>query len=90
MLVNEILKPISMERGYFAYGKFDQIRQSIPYAPFAKAFGTIIRQIMTENKEKLEDWRKKIQNTLGNNGSVMSKVIPNWNRLSVSSHRLKL
>ena len=76
MLVNEILKPISMERGYFAYGKFDQIRQSIPYAPFAKAFGTIIRQIMTENKEKLEDWRKKIQNTLGNNGSVMSKVIP--------------
>ena len=31
---------------------------------------------MTENKEKLEDWRKKIQNTLGNNGSVMSKVIP--------------
>ena len=27
MLINEILKPIAMEKGYYAYGKFDQLRK---------------------------------------------------------------
>jgi histidine kinase len=33
MLVNETLKPIATKKGFFVYGKFDQLKQNIPYSP---------------------------------------------------------
>ncbi|MGI6668858.1 MAG: AAA family ATPase [Acetivibrionales bacterium] len=76
MLVNEVLKPIASKKGYFAYGKFDQLRQNIPYAPFAAAMGSVIRQLMTESREKLEAWRKKIRRALGQSVAVVAELIP--------------
>ncbi|NSW91777.1 MAG: AAA family ATPase [Firmicutes bacterium] len=76
MLINETLKPIAMKKGYFAYGKFDQLRQNIPYASFAAAMGSVIRQLMTESKENLEIWREKILRALGRSGAVITGLIP--------------
>lgn len=76
MLVNEILRPIAMGKGYYSYGKFDQLRQNIPYAPIAAALGNVIRQLMTESSERLEKWRKRILRAVGSNGAVLTALIP--------------
>ncbi|NLM20300.1 MAG: AAA family ATPase [Peptococcaceae bacterium] len=76
MFINEILKPLAMEKGYYAYGKFDQLRKNIPYAPYVSALGSVIRQLMTEHGEKLEVWRSKILHALGQSGAVITELIP--------------
>jgi histidine kinase len=76
MLINEILRPVAMARGYYSYGKFDQLRQNIPYAPIAAALGSVIKQLMTENSERLEKWRKRVLRAVGSNGAVLTALIP--------------
>ncbi|NLY42925.1 MAG: AAA family ATPase [Clostridiaceae bacterium] len=72
----EVLKPIAIEKGYFAYGKFDQLQQNIPYSPFVTALESLIRQLMTESKEQLAIWKQKILRTLGKNGAIITDLIP--------------
>jgi len=76
MLVVESFKAATSGKGYFIMGKFDQLGQNIPYAPFSVAFGNLVRQLMTESQERLEQWKKKIQRALGQNGAVITEVIP--------------
>ncbi|NLO96870.1 MAG: AAA family ATPase [Peptococcaceae bacterium] len=76
MLINEVLQPLAMEKGYFGYGKFDQLRKNLPYAPYVNALGNVIRQLMTEHRDKLELWRCKILHALGQSGAVITELIP--------------
>jgi PAS domain S-box-containing protein len=75
-LVNELQKPIVRERGIFISGKFDQYKQDIPYSTLVQAFQTVVRQILTEPEEQLATWRKQIQAVFGNNGRLITDVIP--------------
>lgn len=76
MLINESLKPRVLDKGYFISGKFDQLGQNIPYAPFAAAFGNLVRQLMTESQEELDRWKKRILRALGRSGTVVTGIIP--------------
>lgn len=76
MLLNEVLKPIALEKGLYATGKFDQLRHNVPYAAFAGAFRELIKQLMTESREELEYWKNRITKALGRNGAVIMEVIP--------------
>lgn len=76
MLINDSLKPVAVEKGYFLAGKFEQIRQNKPYGPFAQAFGNLMRQLMTESQKNLDIWKQKIQSVLGRSGAVISQIIP--------------
>jgi len=75
-LVYEIHKPIVGARGYFIAGKFDQFKRNIPYGALIQAFEGLIRQILTESSEKINWWRHKILNDLGQNTRVIIDVIP--------------
>ncbi|MGE5542631.1 MAG: helix-turn-helix transcriptional regulator [Bacillota bacterium] len=75
-LINEVLRPAAVARGYFVSGKFDQLKRNTPYAPFAQAFGSLIRQLMTESQESLSRWRKRIQHAVGRSGALITHVIP--------------
>ena len=75
-LVNEIHKPIVRQRGYFIAGKFDQFKRNIPYTSLIQAFQDLIRQMLTENSEKIALWKEKLSNAFGPNGQVMIDVIP--------------
>ncbi|MGE5474929.1 MAG: diguanylate cyclase [Ignavibacteriales bacterium] len=77
MLVNEIHKPIVAKRGYFICGKYDQFRRDVPYSSIIQAFQGLINQILVESDEKIELWREKILCALGNNGKIITDVIPN-------------
>ncbi|MFN6515129.1 MAG: AAA family ATPase [Nostoc sp. CreGUA01] len=75
-LVQEIYKPITKARGYFISGKFDQFQRNIPYSAIVKAFQSLVRQLLTESQEQLNQWQEKLSNAVGANGQVIIDVIP--------------
>ncbi|AFZ12489.1 multi-sensor signal transduction multi-kinase [Crinalium epipsammum PCC 9333] len=75
-LVNEVHKPIVRDRGYFISGKFDQFKRNIPYASVIEAFQDLIRQLLTETSAKIANWKEKLLNALGENGQVITEVLP--------------
>ncbi|MEG4212923.1 AAA family ATPase [Microcoleus sp. S13_B4] len=75
-LVNEVHKPVAAKRGYFIAGKFDQFKRNIPYASLIQAFQSLLRQLLTEDSEKLAVWKEKILTALSQNGSLIINVIP--------------
>ncbi|XXX76529.1 AAA family ATPase [Sorangium sp. So ce134] len=75
-VVSEIHKPIAKQGGYFAAGKFDQFTRNVPYAAVIAALREIVRQILTESKEELADWKARISAAVAPNGRVIAEVIP--------------
>lgn len=75
-LVGEIHKPVTRERGYFIRGKFDQYRQSQPYAAFTQAFEQFADLLLSESEETLLQWRDKILAAANGNGAVLIEVMP--------------
>jgi len=75
-LVQEMYMPVTQQRGYFISGKFEQFQRNVPYSAVINAFQDLVRQLLAENEEKLNCWRKKILKTLGSNGQVIIDVIP--------------
>eukprot|EP01125_Pyxidicula_operculata_P005926 TRINITY_DN2070_c0_g3_i1.p1 TRINITY_DN2070_c0_g3~~TRINITY_DN2070_c0_g3_i1.p1 ORF type:complete len:2083 (-),score=253.85 TRINITY_DN2070_c0_g3_i1:129-6377(-) len=75
-LVNEVLKPITRERGYFVSGKFDQMNQCRPYASISYAFKSLMLKLLREPKEELVLWKKKMNAALGSNSQVIINIIP--------------
>jgi predicted ATPase/signal transduction histidine kinase/DNA-binding NarL/FixJ family response regulator/tRNA A-37 threonylcarbamoyl transferase component Bud32 len=80
-LVNEVHKPIIRQRGYFISGKFDQYKRNIPYASIIQAFQELIRQLLTESLEKINNWKTKILAAVGDNGQVIIDVIPDVEKI---------
>ncbi len=81
VLVNEIHKPITKQRGYFINGKFDQLQRDIPYAAITQAFQDLIRQLLSEPESILETWKEKILSALGNNGQIIIDIIPGLEKI---------
>jgi diguanylate cyclase (GGDEF)-like protein len=75
-LVNEIHKPVIAKRGYFVFGKYDQFRKDVPYSAIIQSLQGLIRQIISESEEKIQVWRERILAALGQNGKVITDVIP--------------
>ncbi|GET40563.1 trifunctional serine/threonine-protein kinase/ATP-binding protein/sensor histidine kinase [Microseira wollei] len=75
-IIKEIHKPIVRQRGYFIAGKFDQFKRNIPYASITQAFQSLIGQLLTEPADKLQIWKNKLLEALGQNGQVIIDVIP--------------
>jgi len=75
-LVNQISQTIVQQQGYFISGKFDQLKNNIPYSAFIQAFQQLIQQILTEIPEKIADWKDKITTALGANNQVIIDLIP--------------
>jgi PAS domain S-box-containing protein len=75
-VVNELHKAIVLPRGIFISGKFDQYKRDIPYATFAQAFETLVRQILSKNEAEIERWRDAIRDAVGLNGQLVVNLIP--------------
>ncbi|MCP4159856.1 MAG: AAA family ATPase, partial [Deltaproteobacteria bacterium] len=76
VIINEVHKPIVEKRGYFIAGKYDQFKRNIPYTSIIQAFTDLAKEIITESDEKLVKWKFEILNAVGNNGAVITDVIP--------------
>ncbi len=75
-VVNEVHKPIVRQQGYFIKGKFDQFNRNIPLSAFVQAFRDLMKQLLAESDEKIQDWKIKILEAVGENGKVIIEVIP--------------
>ena len=75
-LVQEVYKPITKASGYFIAGKFDQFQRNIPYAAVVKAFGSLVKQLLTESETQLGAWKEKLLAAFGDNGQIIIDVIP--------------
>ncbi|WP_242060402.1 AAA family ATPase [Aerosakkonema funiforme] len=75
-VVNEVHKPIVRQRGYFIKGKFDQFQRNIPFSAFVQAFRDLMGQLLTESDVKIQQWKYKILEAVGENGQVIIEVIP--------------
>jgi predicted ATPase/serine phosphatase RsbU (regulator of sigma subunit) len=75
-LVHEILKPIVAKRGYFISGKYEQFRRDKPYSAIIQAFQVLVRQILSESEEMIKIWKEDLLTVLGENGRVITEVIP--------------
>ena len=76
VLINEVSKPITEYRGYFASGKYDAFKRSIPYRAITQSFQSLIQQILTSSHEEIILWKKNLLDTLGVNGKIIIDVIP--------------
>lgn len=75
-LVSEIHKPVVRQRGYFAGGKFDQLRRDIPYQPIAAALDELILAILVAGDESITRFRKSLLAALGLNAHVLLQLVP--------------
>ena len=75
-LIQELQKPIVKHRGYFTSGKFDLYQKNIPYHSLIQAFRNLTRTFLTESDERVSVWKNKIQSAVGENGKVLTDVIP--------------
>ncbi|MEG4352602.1 AAA family ATPase [Microcoleus sp. LAD1_D3] len=76
VLIQEIYKPLTQQRGYFISGKFDQLQRDTPYASLIQAFRSLVRQLLTESDAQISKWREKLQAELGEAGGVIVEFIP--------------
>ncbi len=76
MLVNELQRPLVEKRGYFTTGKFDPLNRSIPYHAFIQAFKELVRQLLSESEYQVQRWRRRLLDSLGQNGQLVISVIP--------------
>jgi PAS domain S-box-containing protein len=75
-LVQEILKPLAREKGYYISGKYDQHNRDTPYSAVVQAFDALIKQLLCESEERITKWREAILNALGSNAQVICDVLP--------------
>lgn len=76
VLVREIHKPITQNRGYFIEGKFDQFQRAVPYYAILHAFGELVNILLTENEADLQLIKESIKEALGAEGKVITDVLP--------------
>lgn len=75
-LISRLYKPITVKRGYFLPGKFEQMKRNIPYSSMIQVFREFIKQLLTESEEKINSWKEKLLKVLGKNGRIIIDVIP--------------
>ncbi len=75
-LVNEIHKPLLKQKGYFISGKFDQFKTHLPFSAFSSAFSELIKYLLVEPDNKLENLNQELKNTLGLDTNVLAELVP--------------
>lgn len=75
-LITSTFEPFISGNIFFITGKFDQFNRDEPYVPFIQAFKDLVRRILTEPKDVIEEQKKKLLKVLGKNGAVIAGLIP--------------
>jgi predicted ATPase/serine phosphatase RsbU (regulator of sigma subunit)/tRNA A-37 threonylcarbamoyl transferase component Bud32 len=75
-LVMEAGKEFARREGLFLQGQFNTPDRSVPFAAFVTAFKGLVRQLLTENRQRLARWRDRILAALGSNGQILLELLP--------------
>ncbi|NOY68120.1 MAG: AAA family ATPase [Deltaproteobacteria bacterium] len=75
-IVEEIIFPVRRKKGFFISGRFDRLRQGVPYAPLTDAGKSIARRLLAEEGGRVAEWSKKLKHALGPNLALLIDAIP--------------
>ncbi len=75
-VVSELHKALVASQSLFASGKFEELKRHIPYGTLAKAFLTLVRQILAKREAELDQWRRDLSEALGANAQLIANLIP--------------
>ena len=80
-LVYELHKPITLKKGLFIDGKFDQMRKATPYSAWIQAIDKLVDILLTENADVLDTWKKRIIQYLGESIGVITELVPSLEKI---------
>jgi len=75
-LVNNFQKKLIQYNSYFIFGKFEQIKKSIPYSSIIQALKGLIKLILTEQEDIIKNWKNLLLKELNSNAQIIIDVIP--------------
>ncbi|UJR83657.1 AAA family ATPase [Sandaracinus amylolyticus] len=75
-VVHELHDALVAARGAFASGKFDQYKRDVPYATFAQALRTLVRQILAKSEAEMTRIRGAVRAAVGPNGALVVELVP--------------
>ena len=75
-LVRELHRPVTERQGFFAVGKHDPLERNLPFHALAQAFRELLRSVLTESAERVQDWAGRLTEALGENASLMVDLVP--------------
>ena len=76
VLVREVQRPLTVRRGYYAEGKFDQLRRDVPFLALIQPLRDLVKQVLTEPPAVLAHWAARLTRALGRNAAVMAEALP--------------
>lgn len=80
-LVRALYRELSGMNGLLISGKFDQLQKNIPHSAFVEAFSKLVELLLSENDHNLSLWRAGIMEVLGGLGKVLTKVVPDLEKI---------
>lgn len=78
-MVDEIHRPLLLNRGLFVRGKFDLYRRDA--SCLLQSFESLILQFLSMNTKQRNIWKTRIENQLGENASIIIEYIPSLEKL---------
>ncbi len=76
-LLEEMFRKQQQTRHFhYITGKFEQLSNGSPYHPIIQAFRGLIRHLLGEPKDRVEQWTRKLREALGASANVMIAIIP--------------
>ena len=76
LFIHEGRKYIEARNGLVISGRFEEQNLTIPYSGFVSAFEELLNQLLTESGERLSAWKANLVEALGNNGRLLTDMIP--------------
>ncbi len=77
-VVNEMQKSFIKDKAIFISGKYDQYNRSYPYSAILSALNKAIKEILCGDESDISNWKERFITALGNNGKVITDVIPDF------------
>lgn len=76
-LVHQLVNLSADRPGYVLEGKFDQYQHDIPYAGWIQAFNRLLQFWLSESPERLDGWRQRVLEGVGESPGMLTAVLPN-------------
>ena len=75
-LVQELHRPLTASRGFFAAGKFDQYNRGVPFAAVIAAAATLLQHVLTLGPREISSWQLRIAQAVGTALPVLAEIVP--------------
>ncbi len=88
-LILELQKNVIERNGFFISGKHVKIQNKLPYFSIMQAFQGLMNQILTESEDSIAEWKNAIISAIGENGRIITEVIPEIELLIGRQHEIR-